>query len=68
MLAGFVLAPVSAGLVDSTICSDTNHLELARDWYGQPSWEMQPADAGTYFGKVPAMPSRGPGPARRRRR
>ena len=32
VLAGFVLARASAGLVDSTIRNDTNHLELIRDW------------------------------------
>jgi integrase len=52
LLAGFVLARASAGLVDSTIRNDTNHLELIRDWFGRPLWEMQPADADAYFGKV----------------
>ncbi|MDF5758456.1 hypothetical protein [Spongiactinospora sp. TRM90649] len=42
----------SAGLADSTIRSDTNHLELIRAWFGRPLWEMQPADADAYFGKV----------------
>ena len=50
LLAGFVLARASAGLADSTIRNDTNHLELIRDWFGRPLWEMAPADA--YFGKV----------------
>ncbi|MFF2133227.1 site-specific integrase, partial [Streptomyces olivochromogenes] len=52
VLAGFVLARASAGLVDGTIRSDTNHLELIRDWFGRPLWEMQPSDADVYFGKV----------------
>ena len=52
VLAGFVLARASAGLTDSTIRNDTNHLELIRDWFGRPLWEMLPADADTYFGKV----------------
>jgi hypothetical protein len=52
VLAGFVLARASAGLVDSTIRNDTNHLELIRDWFGRPLWEMQPPDADAYFGKV----------------
>jgi integrase len=52
VLAGFVLARASAGLVDSTIRNDTNHLKLIRDWFGRPLWEMQPADADAYFGKV----------------
>lgn len=36
VLAGFVLARASAGLVDSTIRNDTNHLELIRDWFARP--------------------------------
>ena len=52
VLAGFVLARASAGLVDSTIRNDINHLELVRGWFGRPLWEMQPADADAYFGKV----------------
>ena len=52
VLAGFVLARASAGLTDSTIRNDTNHLELIRDWFGRPLWEMRPTDADTYFGKV----------------
>jgi len=52
LLAGFVLARASAGLADSTIRNDTNHLELIRDWFDRPLWEMQPADADAYFGKV----------------
>ncbi|MFI1401114.1 hypothetical protein [Streptomyces sp. NPDC020681] len=52
VLAGFVLARASAGLVDSTIRNDTNHLELIRDWFGRPLWEMESADADVYFGKV----------------
>ena len=52
VLAGFVLARASAGLADSTIRNDTGHLDLIRDWFGRPLWEMQPPDADTYFGKV----------------
>jgi hypothetical protein len=52
VLAGFVLARAAAGLADSTIRNDNNHLELIRDWFGRPLWEMQPSDADTYFGKV----------------
>ena len=52
VLAGFVLARASAGLADSTIRNDTGHLELIRDWFGRPLWEMQPSDADAYFGKV----------------
>jgi hypothetical protein len=35
VLAGFVLARASAGLVGSTIRNDINHLELVRDWFGR---------------------------------
>ena len=52
VMAGFVLARASAGLADSTIRNDTGHLELVRAWFGRPLWEMQPADADAYFGKV----------------
>jgi hypothetical protein len=52
VLAGFVLARASAGLADSTIRNDTGHLELIRDWFGRPLWEMQPVGADAYFGKV----------------
>jgi integrase/recombinase XerD len=52
VLAGFVLARASAGLADTTIRNDAGHLELIRDWFGRPLWEMQPADADAYFGKV----------------
>ncbi len=50
--AGFVLARVSAGLADSTIRNDTNHLELIQDWFAQPLWEMRPSDADVDFGRV----------------
>jgi integrase/recombinase XerD len=65
VLAGFVLARASAGLADSTIRNDTGHLQLIRDWFGQPLWEMQPGDADAYFGKVlrDARPSTGIGRA-----
>ena len=52
VLAGFVLARASAGLADSTIRNDTGHLDLIRDWFGPPLWEMRPEDADAYFGKV----------------
>ena len=29
-----------------------SHLEQVRAWFGRPLWEMQPADADAYFGKV----------------
>jgi len=52
VLAGFVLARVSAGLADSTIRNGAGHLDLIRDSFGRPLWEMQPEDADTYFGRV----------------
>src|SRR6266852_6414088 len=52
VLAGFVLARASAGLADSTIRNDTGHLDLIRDWFGRPLWEMRPEDADAYFGRV----------------
>ncbi|MEU4233214.1 site-specific integrase [Nonomuraea sp. NPDC026600] len=52
VLAGFVLARAAAGLSDGTISSDVMHLEQVRAWFGRPLWEMEPADADVYFGKV----------------
>lgn len=52
VLAGFVLARASAGLADGTIASDVGHLEQVRSWFGKPLWDMEPADADAYFGKV----------------
>jgi integrase/recombinase XerD len=52
VLSGFVLARAAAGLADSTIRSDVTHLEQARAWFDRPLWEMEPADADTYFGKA----------------
>ncbi|MFJ2582846.1 site-specific integrase [Kitasatospora aureofaciens] len=52
VLAGFVLARASAGLTDGTIRGDVGHLEQVRTWFGRPLWEMEPADADAYFGRV----------------
>jgi len=52
VLAGFVLARAAAGLSDRTISADVSHLEQARAWSGRPLWEMRPADADEYFGRV----------------
>jgi hypothetical protein len=52
VLAGFVLAWAAAGLVDGTIRCDVGHLEQVRAWFGRPLWEMDPADADAYFGRV----------------
>ncbi len=51
VLAGFVMARASAGMADSTIRNDSNHLELIRRWFERPLWEMEPADADVYFGR-----------------
>ncbi|MER5686718.1 hypothetical protein [Streptomyces sp. NPDC002205] len=50
--SGFVLARTSAGLADSTIRGDVGHLDQIRTWFGRPLWDMEPADADAYFGKV----------------
>ena len=52
VLAGFVLARAAAGLSDRTISADVSNLEQVRAWFGRPLWEMRPADADEYFGKV----------------
>ncbi|KLL09863.1 tyrosine-type recombinase/integrase [Protofrankia coriariae] len=52
VLAGFVLARSSAGLTDGTIRSDVGNLEQIRSWFGRALWEMEPADADAYFGRV----------------
>ncbi len=52
VLAGFVLARAAAGLSDGTISSDVIHLGQVRAWFGRPLWDMEPADADEYFGKV----------------
>ena len=52
VLAGFVLAWASAGLAEGTIGLDVGHLERTRIWFGRPLWEMEPADADAYRGRV----------------
>lgn len=49
-LAGFVLA--RTGLADSTIRGDVGHLEEIRTWFGRSLWDMEPADADAYSGRV----------------
>ncbi|WP_406336067.1 carbohydrate-binding module family 14 protein [Streptomyces sp. NBC_00203] len=51
-LSGFVLARASAGLADGTIRGDVGHLDQIRSWFGRPLWDMEPADADAYFGKM----------------
>jgi integrase/recombinase XerD len=52
VLAEFVLARASAGLIDATIRADISQLDQIRSWFRRPLWEMQPADADEYFGRV----------------
>ncbi len=52
VLAGFVLARSAAGLADSTVRNDLGALGHVRAWFGRPLWEMEPADADVYFGRV----------------
>ncbi|WP_223874821.1 site-specific integrase [Salinispora oceanensis] len=39
-------------MADATIRGDVGHLEQVRTWFGRPLWEMEPADADAYFGRV----------------
>ncbi|MET7298859.1 tyrosine-type recombinase/integrase [Embleya sp. NPDC005575] len=64
VLSGFVLARASAGLADGTIRGDVGHLDQIRTWFGQPLWDMEPADADAYFGKVLRGSRSGTRPAR----
>jgi site-specific recombinase XerD len=66
VLAGFVLARAAAGMADSTIASDVVNLEQIRVWFGGPLWEMEPADADVYFGKVLRGAAKGTRQARSR--
>jgi integrase/recombinase XerC len=52
LLAQFVFARASAGMVDSTIDADISTLESLRQWLGKPLWEMTASDADRYFGKA----------------
>ncbi|MFI0967945.1 hypothetical protein ACH4S8_42350 [Streptomyces sp. NPDC021080] len=52
VLARFVLARASAGLVDGAIRGDVRHLDQMRARFGRPLWDVEPADADGYFGKV----------------
>ncbi|MBE1580504.1 tyrosine-type recombinase/integrase [Amycolatopsis roodepoortensis] len=52
VLAEYVLARNAAGLVDSSIRTDTSNLDQVRAWFGRPLWEMEPRDADRYFGRV----------------
>ena len=52
VLAGFVLARAAAGLADATIVSDVVASGTDAGLVRRPLWEMEPADADAYFGKV----------------
>ncbi|MFC4853969.1 hypothetical protein [Actinophytocola glycyrrhizae] len=52
LLAGLVLARASAGVSDDTVRGEISNLEQVREWFGRPLWEMESADADTYFGRV----------------
>lgn len=52
LLARDVLPRASAGLVDATIRGDVGHLDQISSWFGRPLWDMEPADADVYVGKV----------------
>ena len=52
VLAGYVLARASTSVTDATIRGEVGHLEQVRAWFGRPLWEMEPADADVYFGRV----------------
>ncbi|UQX05286.1 hypothetical protein [Streptomyces sp. RerS4] len=41
-----------AELADGTIRGDVGKLERLRTWFGRPLWDMEPADADAYFGRV----------------
>ena len=58
MLAGFVLARAAAGLSDGQ-SAGRDHLEQVRAWFGKPLWDMEPADADDYFGKVMRAAAKG---------
>ena len=64
VLAGFVLARASAGLTDGTVRGDISNLEQIRDWFQRPLWDMGPADADAYFGRVLRNAPSGTRPAR----
>ncbi|MEU8927421.1 tyrosine-type recombinase/integrase [Kitasatospora sp. NPDC048545] len=51
LLAEFVLARASAGVLDDTIRADVGGVLGLREWFGRPLWEMQPQDLDRYFGR-----------------
>jgi integrase len=51
LLAEFVLARASAGVLDDTIRGDVGAVMALREWFGRPLWEMEPQDLDRYFGR-----------------
>ncbi|MGW2032213.1 hypothetical protein [Streptomyces sp. NPDC001811] len=51
LLAEFVLARASAGVLDDTIRGDVGPVTALREWFGRPLWEMDPQDLDRYFGR-----------------
>ncbi len=66
--AGRVRARAGVGRAGRpTIRGDVSHLDQMRAWFGRPLWEMEPADADGYFGRVlRGAPSGTRWPGRRR--
>lgn len=50
LLAEYVLARASAGVVDRTIRGEVDAVAEVRRWFGRPLWEMQPQDLDRFFG------------------
>jgi len=50
LLAEYVLARASAGVVDRTITGEADAVVELRRWFGRPLWEMQPQDLDRFFG------------------
>ncbi|MEJ8660784.1 hypothetical protein [Streptomyces sp. MS1.AVA.4] len=51
LLAEFVLARASAGVLDDTIRGDVGPVLGLREWFGRPLWEMEAHDLDRYFGR-----------------
>jgi integrase/recombinase XerD len=50
LLAEYVLARASAGVVDRTIQGEVDAVTEVRRWFARPLWEMQPQDLDRFFG------------------
>lgn len=51
LLAEFVLARSSAGIMDDTIRQDMAAIAELREWFGRPLWEMAPSDMDRFLGQ-----------------